>query len=439
MAIVEIVGVEPHELDYEALVEAHLDVPVTGDENDVYAVNLGGWALGRTSPVRTMEVWAPELASHWKYIDLSSVRRVPLTIHRSDVVAYHPIAAGLTCGFLAPLGIVGMPHEFEWLLQAVLENERRTPVATVRVKRQPVQSSFEPTLHPLLLTGLGRSGSTWAMRMLAGHPEIVVQRRFYDTRAIGYWMHMARTLSQPASPEQSMALMTSEAASVRPNPFHGPPITDDPATRLWLGRDYPQQLAAFCQRSLEQLYLHTARAQQQSQPRYFVEKSDPEVAWLIRDLYPDMREIFLVRDFRDLLTSILAYDAKRGFYGFGRRPEDSEADYVRRFHVWTIDLCSAWRRRADRAHLLRYEDLVLNPVETLQRTLEYLGLEATAWVARRMIEASHSDSAAWTPHRTSPSGPASIGRWRQELEPAVQDLCQELFADALREFGYESA
>jgi hypothetical protein len=89
--------------------------------------------------------------------------------------------------------------------------------------------------------------------------------------------------------------------------------------------------------------------------------------------------------------------------------------------------------------LMRYEDLVLNPVGTIQRALEYLDLEATPQRVRRMIEVAAQDSSAWIEHRTSPSVHASIGRWRRDLGPATQDLCQELFVDALREFGYEHA
>ena len=39
---------------------------------------------------------------------------------------------------------------------------------------------------------------------------------------------------------------------------------------------------------------------------------------LIRELYPRAKEIFLVRDFRDMARSIMAFDAKRGYAGFGR-------------------------------------------------------------------------------------------------------------------------
>jgi len=415
---------------------ALVDVPLAGTKNDVHALDLSGWVLGRTSRVSTLEVWQPELAPHRRLIDLSSVRRIPFSVDRPDVAAHHPTPAGITCGFSSSLGVIGSPPEFEWLLQVILGNGASVPLATVRVKREALRSGFEPKLQPLMLTGLGRSGSTWAMRLLAEHPQIVVQRNFADTRVSEYWMRVARILSQPASPEQSKAFPMTDVWSVRQNPFYGPPITDDPSTHLWLGRSYPEQLAAFCQGAAEQLYLHTAHSQGQGQPRYFAEKSDP-TAWLIRELYPELREVFLVRDFRDLVSSILAFDVKRGFHGFGRKPEDRDADYIQRFGLSTMHLCTAWRHQAARAHLLRYEDLVLNPVESIQRVLEYLNLDASPSVARRMIDGASQDSAAFMDHRTAPSALASIGRWRRDLPAETQQLCQDVLADALREFGYD--
>ena len=38
----------------------------------------------------------------------------------------------------------------------------------------------------------------------------------------------------------------------------------------------------------------------------------------MRQLYPRAREIFLVRDPRDTLASMLAFNARRGFVDFGR-------------------------------------------------------------------------------------------------------------------------
>ena len=40
-------------------------------------------------------------------------------------------------------------------------------------------------------------------------------------------------------------------------------------------------------------------------------------AALTAELYPDAREVFLVRDFRDMVASIFAFNRKRGVRGFG--------------------------------------------------------------------------------------------------------------------------
>ena len=36
------------------------------------------------------------------------------------------------------------------------------------------------------------------------------------------------------------------------------------------------------------------------------------------ELYPRAREVILVRDFRDMVSSMFAFNAKRGFQGFRR-------------------------------------------------------------------------------------------------------------------------
>jgi hypothetical protein len=40
-------------------------------------------------------------------------------------------------------------------------------------------------------------------------------------------------------------------------------------------------------------------------------------------------------------------------------------------------------------------------------------------------------------HKTSSDEAASIGRWRTDLPPALQDACDEAFAESLAAFGYE--
>ena len=79
-------------------------------------------------------------------------------------------------------------------------------------------------------------------------------------------------------------------------------------------------------------------------------------------------------------------------------------------------LANAWQRRSDRAHLVRYEDFVLRPRETLESLLDYLGLDSgDATVEATLAAASQPDAAA-DAHRTAASPEASIGRWQHGPE-----------------------
>ena len=49
---------------------------------------------------------------------------------------------------------------------------------------------------------------------------------------------------------------------------------------------------------------------------------------LVLDAGIPVRAIDLVRDPRDIFTSILDFDERRGFFGFGRQPGQSDLDYV---------------------------------------------------------------------------------------------------------------
>jgi hypothetical protein len=192
-----------------------------------------------------------------------------------------------------------------------------------------------------------------------------------------------------------------------------------------------------------------ARDQAQSAPVYFAEKHlgpnyVPVLAW---ELYPHAKEIFLVRDLRDLASSMLAFSARRGPSSFGMEPGMTREQYLReRVRLVAWQLRKAWRSRRDRAHLLRYEDLVARPAETLGGVFEYLELEATAAEIDRILSIgaetaptaagwSHDDGLV-AEHRTSETPEDSIGRWRREHDAEFRELLQEVLGDLLEDFGY---
>jgi hypothetical protein len=234
------------------------------------------------------------------------------------------------------------------------------------------------------------------------------------------------------------------------NPYHDDRVYEQVPLETWFARTYPERLAAFCQRTVDDWYMTLARTQVQPAPVYFAEKHMwpnyiPVLTW---ELYPRAKEVFLVRDFRDMARSIMAFDERRGFAGFGRPEGASDEEYMRgELRKMAADLRQSWRTRGDRAHLVRYEDLVLSPAETVSGMLEYLELDASPGTVQDVL-AKGSEQILRLPgsgyeesevqaHRTLADPRSTIGRWRSESDESHRRLAQEVFGDALREFGYE--
>ena len=67
----------------------------------------------------------------------------------------------------------------------------------------------------------------------------------------------------------------------------------------------------------------------------------------MRELYPAARELFLVRDFRDMIASMRAYNARKGFGDFGRETAQSDAAWLADLRRGVVALRDAWRERGE--------------------------------------------------------------------------------------------
>jgi len=150
-------------------------------------------------------------------------------------------------------------------------------------------------------------------------------------------------------------------------------------------------------------------------PRYYAEKYGGYADVLTTVGIP-YRVINLVRDPRDVVASVLAFDSKRGYYGFGRREEQSDDAYL-------ASLLQAMRRRLDEmvqplpgipVTTVRYEDMVGDLAKVAGRLGDWLGLDLDPVSA----VANRSDLGY---HRTAASDAESIGRWREDLPADVAD------------------
>jgi hypothetical protein len=429
--LVHVDSVDVRPLSTDHLRGFGLDWPTAGASSGGHSLPLQGWLLGRTGRAEAVEVLQ----------EGQVVLRMPVANPRKDIAIAFPETDGaLASGFSAAVGAARLRPSFELLLRGVLDNGVKIPLGSLRGRRQPIETRSTVGPNPLIVTTLGRTGSTWCVWMLQSHPEIVAHSPFENDARLGsYWTSVLQTLSDPASYMRQLypgnvssgdwwvGLEADTPADLRDADLAG-----------WLARDRVQELAATCRDRITSFYEFEARAQGKD-PAFFVEKYLPRQASteLLRELYPDAAEVVLVRDLRDMFCSILAFNRKRGYSAFGRETAASDEDYVDTVRRSGEALLADLRSEGRDAHLLRYEDLIREPVAALEPLLAHVGLDPAG--APAMVERASVVAEGMEHHMTAPSATESIGRWRRDLEPELIERCEEVLTPLVAEFGYETS
>jgi len=395
------------------------------DREPTFALNVGGWALG-ADLVRFVH-------------DAEVLWEVPVGLERPDVAERHlGVEDSGRPGFYATLSSLPLPREFE--LHVVTGGGGE--VGEIRGRRAPLPPGADARPRPLMLTGFSRTGSNLVLRMLGAHPEIAAYRPFqYEPRVLAYWLDVFRELTEPAA---YLRQVTSQGRIAERGWWLGiqPPAPRplfDPELQRALALDTVEDAADFCRRRVARVYERIATAIDRPGARLFAEKhlpgAVPTIAW---ELYPDAREVFLVRDFRDMVASILAWRARFGGDWFGHAAAADDEAFVRGFERLATNLVASWRRRSGEAHLLRYEDLLTEPDRAVAALVAYLGVGDAPAARDAMVASIAERSEQSEGYRTSASAEDSIGRWRRDLSPAIARAAEQAFAPALAEFGYQA-
>ena len=414
--------------------ETRISAPVEGGTTGSVALRVSGHVLAAAGPVQRIEavIHGHVLASG-----------VPDHATENVSARFPTLPWASRCGFSLLVDTLILHRQFEFIVRVVLQDGTVVNVASIRGDRQPLHTGYTPRLQPLIVNSFGRTGTTLLMRMLASHPQIVVyDRPPYEIRGSKYWMHALRVLGTPADGSSRIGAAMEfheDPRAAGGNPFYSSEFAAAQNVEAWSGSNYLAELLAFCQRSIDDWYLQTATAQgQPAAPLvFFAEKHFPDLfPRLLRDLYPGAREIFLVRDFRDMIASMLAYNARKGSGDFGRdrvATDDAWLDYLRQ--NFTV-LRSAWHDRGEPESLIRYEDLVGDPAGVLQRLLTWLDLDASQATIGQLVTATVAPELQG--HGSSTSAAASMGRWRSDLPLDMQVKVDERFSDLLQTFGYDA-
>ncbi len=416
------------------ILETRITSPADGGTSRSVALRVTGHVLAAAGPIERLEavVQGHVLASG-----------VPDSATPDVATRLPEMPWAAQCGFSLLVDTLVLHRSFEFALRVTLPDGTVVTVASISGERQPLSTGYAPRLQPLIVNSFGRTGTTLLMRTLAAHPQLIVyDRPPYEIRGSKYWLHALRVLGTPADAQSQIGAAMQfheDSRAAGGNPFYSSEFAAAHDVEAWSGSGYLEDLASFCQRSIDDWYLATAAAQNEPTAPlvFFAEKHFPDLfPRLLRDLYPGSREIFLVRDFRDMIASMLAYNAKKGSGDFGRDRVDSDAawlDYLRQnFAV----LHTAWQDRGEPESLIRYEDLVRDPGAVLTRLLTRLGLDASPATVANLLAAAEAPELQG--HGSSSSPVASIGRWRQDLSPEMQARIAERFGSLLHSFGYDS-
>ncbi len=170
---------------------------------------------------------------------------------------------------------------------------------------------------------------------------------------------------------------------------------------------------------------------------------------LVMSLFPRSKLIFLVRDGRDVLDSLLDAGSPKGWMKTRESAKGAfETDEERRQFV--RDSALTWVARTNvciRAYenhdpelrrQIRYEDLLADTEGALQELASWLGLPAGPRRIKNIVK-SHSFEAI--PEQSKGPGrfrrSASPGAWREGLRLEDKHVAREIMGDRLVELGYE--
>lgn len=372
------------------------------------------------------------------FIDGVPIARSIANLPRPDVAAKKELQSTLH-GFsvrLPPMLDTSMSHQVEVKFtdtnQLIPNGECTFPSLDAYDSAPGLAATRALRLAPLFVLHQPRSGSTMCMGLLHRHSSIVIAEHYpFEVKPATYYARGARLLTFPANHEQSDSPTEFTRNQVRLgfNPFNHWSFDDvykDPGLRDHFFERSARDALMGALRSVSiDYYQHLAADQQKYAARFFAEKCEVQgdTRRSLLALFPEAREILLVRDPRDILCSSLA---------FFKRSVDED---------WMLNLrngCETLRHIASqdkqRTMVVKYEDLLFDQASALQQVARFLGIAADSWSAEPIV-----DSELFAVHATTESPRDSVGRWKKELSEEQKKKCDTVFARFLREFGYDDS
>jgi len=278
---------------------------------------------------------------------------------------------------------------------------------------------MKPADPPVFLFGFERSGTTLLSMIVGAHPSIAV-----PFSATGLWYRYAARLAHYNCLEtraDCQRIIRDLLGEERIGLWDA-----DLAAAVLDGTVQPRSYAAIVAR------FHSAYASSKGKPRWGnIDIATLEAMEVANRWFPNALFVHIVRDGRDIALSHMTMP-----YG-ASNIADCADQWSRKV---TLNLKMGAILGPGRYHVIRFEDLVLAPSETLSRLCRFLGIdfaESMLDYARMAAEKVPSGKQWLWPHLQKPLQRERVGVWRRELSPLRRTVFERTAEGLLRELGYD--
>ncbi len=275
-------------------------------------------------------------------------------------------------------------------------------------------------LKRVFVVGCPRSGTTWAMYLLAEHPAVVGAQQvglFHAIEPLEAWWHNNRGWGR--------RVITGANAATGEAPINHRKLPDT------LGSDNYYDMA---RRIADIVYDKIAAVQPGTQVVADQTAENLGFHELILRMYPDAYFLHIVRDPRAVFASwrkaLKSWAKENGFTG-------SAVHLARRwceYDAMGVELA----QQTDRYKHVRYEDLLSGGAAGVLELFEWLGLEADAELAQRCYDECAIDK--MRQKVDAPQGfirKGSAEAWRDEVAAADVRVIEYIAQEAMDRIGYE--
>ena len=301
---------------------------------------------------------------------------------------------------------------------------------------------------PIFICGYPKSGTTLLLSLLDQHPDLLVFPE--ETQFLRKAMQHPKTLQLQAGRKPVRQLLHDGDALLIDHvlSFGGIRRLQQEDSSGGLGKtDYSDfvwhayrneviRRYQSSQRStrdlLESVVLAYGAVTNQADKRYWVEKT-PHTELFLHDalrLWSNLKGVYIIRDPRDVYVS---YRNKRHSDGLDLPAETFTAAWQESLTTWQTFA----NAHPQQAHLVRYEDLVLDAATQIQTLCQFLGIEQSEHMLNPTRHGKDWAGNSVHDETFEVISSAPIGRYRNLLSPQEQSAIEQALIDVMSMFGWD--